>query len=754
MISLLNPQPNERIDLTDFRYLSQSSILGALRAVPSALLTSPTKQPLWVIRGFVMSNPSGQVLSVAKGSALLSLRQGGQVLTGIVTDDGQATQSVDLSSYAAGTYGVFMRFVLTQEAYDTRAFFRASGGGEEYGQSVPTRLNGNWEVNVLHKTPGEEWLQIGTVVTPSMVLTDTRPLYFEGRVDGATASGWGSAADRSDDRSKNGLGDLQTALSALRQSLEDVKGSGIARWYTDHVAGQSIGFAGTQTQARTQWADANFYIQGDSARPRLTFAADGAHLAYTRASALLAVTGAELPTQASSTTTALALRSGANDEALLRGGFFRSGTAAGFAAVDASWSRGAPGLALGGIGFYGAQGLMGGAGVGLGYALGSAVPSLFVGASGNVGIGVGSATRLLGDTRQALQIEVATGNARGLSLTNGSQPQVVFAFHNGKPSPVNANAFVGGILDMPLGASFLVTQAGRDTASLENYKWSFGPGSLGNPSAIASVNVTTAPTVVASTVTSETLGTYSNYAQTPSLLVGNQVPSSSLAGAPLLPAQVTFQVGGQRLYNIDGGPSDFAITDIVNGQDIWRYNRTTKAIATQAPITAPVVKVTQQTGLQYSPAVTHQDTYPGNAVQVMTGTVSASSAGYSFLTVSSVGNAIRLQLPMRLMVGQQIGLISAVVTVTNTQSVQADTLVINYVPSTDTETQVGTLNRVTIAPGTNAAVGFNRNLGLQTSSPGQSLNLVFDLTSAASFRLDVKYVTINLTTPGYNPQRQ
>lgn len=775
MISLLNPQANERIDLGDFTYLAQTSLLGVSRSLPEMFLTDPAKSQMWIVRGFTLSNPSGQVLSVSGGAALLALRQGAQVSYGMATSDGAATQALDLSSYAAGTYSVYVRFILSADTFDTRTFYRASGGGEEYGQSVSTRLNGAWELAVRNITPGEEWLQIGTVTAPSMALTDTRPLYFEGRVDQGTSSGWGTAQDRDPDRGAHGVTDLQTALAALRQGLEDIKGPGIARWYTDHIVGQTIGFAGAPVASRTQWGDAGFYAQGDASAPSLRFADDGAQLSYARSTGLLTVNGPDVGGQAGSTATALAWRSGPTDEALVRGAFFRPSTTTGAQALDASLSRGVPGSATGGVGFYGASGLMGGAGVGLGYALGAAKPALFVGASGNVGVGLGSAASLLPDDFYALQVMVPASARRYLGFTDGTQSHVLLGYSNGATSPVSSAAYTGGLLNLPSGADLMIAQGGKRTATLSAGSWA-----LGNAGVFA--GVVNGATIHAPVVVDSAAGGYTRYAQTSSLVLNNGNFQAIPGGQPW-PARLTFASNNAAFYHIDGGSPSLTITDVTNGVDVFNYKYTTKiatftgavAAASVSATTVAATAVTATSGntaaFAYAPNVTHTDTFAGINGCLQLGAPALLAGNGGALGASSVltseGYVAMMAVPIRCMQGQKWSNFSGYVSCNAPQAVTCIWSILRYDTLGDADTFIysGTQNipantsgKVQLTTRYSALVNgtptFLDYIQSEVSTTQQCWYVQLKFSSSASFNAYLKYFTVTLTTPALSPQQQ
>jgi hypothetical protein len=283
-MDMLNLSPNERLDLADLTYATVTSQIGLVQQICGQVLMNPAAaQPAFVLSGFGLTNPSGNQVTVTRGVAMLPYRQGAQVTYGLVSCEGPTSQTIDLSSRGAGTYTVYVSFSYQPGALDTRTLWTPDNGGAEYSASEPTRLVAGWQVNISTVNPGAEWLALGTVAVPSMAIVDQRPLYFEGRPDQSFVPAWGSAStDRSIARGTYGIGDLQTFVQAVQQCLIDIKGPGIANWYTGFVAGQTIGFAGGAKAASTAWLDNNFYTQGNATNPKTVFSADGSAFGYQR----------------------------------------------------------------------------------------------------------------------------------------------------------------------------------------------------------------------------------------------------------------------------------------------------------------------------------------------------------------------------------------------------------------------------------------------------------------------------------------
>lgn len=290
-MDFLNFSAAERVDLADLNYVAQDTPLGLVREMAANFALNPKATQLaYVINGFAATNPTGNQIQVALGSAFLGRRVGLSVFYGFLTATGDATQAIDVSNYQSGTYGVYVKFDQVPGEYENRTFWQAGDTPGEYAQNVATKMLSTWQMTIVAMTPGPEWLQVASLVLPGNALTDTRPLYFEGRPDQAFASSWGSGVnDRSTDRATYGVGDLQTFTAAMRTAIEDVKGPGLTRWWENKIGGQNIGFAGTPTLGRTAWADANFFAQGSATAPALTFDTNSS-LLYTRATHTFAFT--------------------------------------------------------------------------------------------------------------------------------------------------------------------------------------------------------------------------------------------------------------------------------------------------------------------------------------------------------------------------------------------------------------------------------------------------------------------------------
>jgi len=261
---VLRVESNERVDITDFQFIAESDAQS--RQIFEQFMTDPNKTQKWVISGFGMSNPSAKNLTVTKGKAIFARRDGGVIYYGTLTSEGDTSKTVDLNSYAPGTYGIYVRFEFVPGQSEGRIFWNSAGSGSEYSQSINTRFLAKWNVRIEATSPGLEWMKIGEVDQATMAITDERNFYFEGKVDDSYESGWSSqgggiANDRNADRATYGCDNLQTALSALRQCIEDVKGRGLRRWYEQGIGGMNVGFNADPTEDRLAVGDTNMFWQ-------------------------------------------------------------------------------------------------------------------------------------------------------------------------------------------------------------------------------------------------------------------------------------------------------------------------------------------------------------------------------------------------------------------------------------------------------------------------------------------------------------
>lgn len=277
---LLQAYANERIDLFDFDFLADEGLQANIRQPLEQFFTDPTGTPSersWILDGFDIDNPAGDQVRVTKGRAILGQREGALVFYGALTVEGDTEKIVDMSALTpSASYGLYVRFEYVDGDNSSRIFWNPSGTGSETAQTVATRRNANWSIRIELSNPGAEWLKIATLDNTGVgvAITDERPLYFEGEIHNSYQSGWstdggGDANDRNADRQQYGVKDFQTFTAAMRQSLEDIKGRGLRRWWDRDIGGMNIGFDAAPVEDTLAVGDAAFRLYFDGTDPWL-----------------------------------------------------------------------------------------------------------------------------------------------------------------------------------------------------------------------------------------------------------------------------------------------------------------------------------------------------------------------------------------------------------------------------------------------------------------------------------------------------
>jgi hypothetical protein len=284
---------NERVDLGDFEFIADAAWQDAHRQLPEQFLVDPAKTRTFIIDGFETTNPIAEQVQVAKGRALLSIRENGVVKRTILTSEGDATKTIDASTFANGTYGVYIRFEYVEGASESRIFWNPAGAGSEFAQTVATKRLANWSMRAELASPGTEWEKVAEFVVTGGTITagptDYRNLYFEGEVNGGYPNRWstdsgGTANDRNSDRAQYGVKDLNTFTRAMRQCLEDIKGRGLRKWYERDIGGMNIGFDANPISGRLAVGDANHYLGLSAGDPHWNVDSGNDYIAYVRSS--------------------------------------------------------------------------------------------------------------------------------------------------------------------------------------------------------------------------------------------------------------------------------------------------------------------------------------------------------------------------------------------------------------------------------------------------------------------------------------
>lgn len=235
----LNTLRGERIDQPDFQFAAETSQRDLSAQVGDGFLVGhdgsgfvQTRQ--YVLSGFLVSNPAATQLTITGGSAILSQLDNGVLINGQVQTGGDASKTVDISTYANGTYGIYVRMEMRESDYINRPFWNADAVTPvEYPRVMPTRLTEAWSVVVELVSPGPEWMRIYTVAKAGAVLTltDRRDFFFEGRVDNSydPTDEWGDSDDHSSTRHLFGVFGLRRFVRAMQTQLGDIIGGS---WWT------------------------------------------------------------------------------------------------------------------------------------------------------------------------------------------------------------------------------------------------------------------------------------------------------------------------------------------------------------------------------------------------------------------------------------------------------------------------------------------------------------------------------------------
>lgn len=234
MPDLLRTEANERIDLNDWSFTTIEANDSAMRWLNDQLVTNPLgANRTWILQGFTPSYTGvGQQVQVVRGVAILAYKSGGVTKFGALCAEGDTSRVFDITSYANGTYGIYLRFEYIEGNFQNRVFWNPSGLGSEFAKNISTRQQANWSARIELSSPGAEWTKIGEVVRSggAPVVTDQRNFYFEGKVSDSYVPVWGGGNDRNADRKVYGIKDLQTFTDMVRAQITAIFG-GTQKWW-------------------------------------------------------------------------------------------------------------------------------------------------------------------------------------------------------------------------------------------------------------------------------------------------------------------------------------------------------------------------------------------------------------------------------------------------------------------------------------------------------------------------------------------
>lgn len=247
MAKTLKLTDNERLELGDLQFAVDESLYDVAHQPSSAVLMGAGG---YVLDGFALTNPSGKQLRVTRGPtgrAILSYTERGVAKRGAVITEGDQQLTIDLTSYATGSYDVWLRAERAATDTANRILWSPSSSTERTA-ALPTRIVERWAIRVETSSPGSEWTRIATVAVgvSSLTITDKRPFFFEGSFDLAydPVLDWGQGTnDRNADRATYGVKDLRTAIRAIQTQLQYIMEGETASisWYAKPEVGARSG---------------------------------------------------------------------------------------------------------------------------------------------------------------------------------------------------------------------------------------------------------------------------------------------------------------------------------------------------------------------------------------------------------------------------------------------------------------------------------------------------------------------------------
>ena len=297
----LNLTAEERVNLADLSFALGDSLTGQISELTQGVLVAPGAAS--IVAGFVpAAAQSGGPVTIGKAgvtnSAILSRSVDGQVGPGQLIVGGNASISIDISTFPTGTYGVYVRFNRVAAQMQNRAFWSGADAAE-YAKLTATRLTATWEARIETAQPAPEWTLIGQATVTaassggqgaSVVVTDMRPLLFEGLAANGYAPGWGSAADRGGRQSAT-ITNLAQMVDALKQCIVDIKGRGLATWSQPNISGMQVGTAFTlaskPTANQLAVGDGGLYLSLAAGVPAIAFDGTNDFLQLNRTSGVL-----------------------------------------------------------------------------------------------------------------------------------------------------------------------------------------------------------------------------------------------------------------------------------------------------------------------------------------------------------------------------------------------------------------------------------------------------------------------------------
>lgn len=233
MSNLVKVSPNQRVDISDFDFLSTSMVDEERRFVRDVMTLDDV-----VLGSFDFTILSGTDMQINRGIAFGA--GDGTGVKGQLISEGVASQTVSFSGLAtATTYTVWIRFQYGDGEAGNRVFWDPTTT-QEFVANTNTRQVATWSVVIGETSPGVDWLPLWTVVWNGDLavdtVTDARKRMFAVDGDGDFVNGvyqpdavnnyrsaWGSGTDRDDDRSTYGITNLRTFVQAMYKKLEEIQ---------------------------------------------------------------------------------------------------------------------------------------------------------------------------------------------------------------------------------------------------------------------------------------------------------------------------------------------------------------------------------------------------------------------------------------------------------------------------------------------------------------------------------------------------
>lgn len=241
-------RPGQRVDQPDFEHVADATPRSVTEQIGRHVLTGSDSASNYVLEGFA-TTVSSPTITVDGGIAVVGYRDRGELRQGALATGGPASRSINISTYPAGTYNVYVTLVVEDAEFLNRPFWDslASPAPVEVVRNTATRRTENWAIAVEATSPGDEWMRVaqvvkngaGTVGAP----TDLREFYFEGRPDSSPAFSvtdheWGGGNDRNATRAVDGVKSLRKFVRAVQRQISSIIGG--TGWWSAIPAGSDL----------------------------------------------------------------------------------------------------------------------------------------------------------------------------------------------------------------------------------------------------------------------------------------------------------------------------------------------------------------------------------------------------------------------------------------------------------------------------------------------------------------------------------